>query len=628
MPGLAVLSPINEAEEFSPFQRTFRRAHYSPQRSPIVKAPFHHVRDTTGSSPVSTDVTMDDSWIYDCYVSDESYSPGGYPHSPSTSTTSHSRSISLPSTTSSLSPFISVPIVKEPSPHNFHAAPHRASRDAHPLPTSENDYPREAAADGLALPSHILANVATSAFSPDTPAEFPEYSPLEQEAMTIWEVIDELAAAADHFAGLETLLADAAAAARPPALDEDVVFWFVEGLNLLVGDCTEVARDLLQFNEFVEQLLQDEHKVASPQAVSSSIKHASFSEQDSREVLETAASIPSDEIQEALAVLEASVPPPDPKNKRRSRERPPSLKLSTDDAVLIQALRPRSRFESVGAVGRFSDARTETLRKHRAYAVYESETTPIEDNWSTKSIVDYDAIEPMAEIIPQPSLSPIRPRPPSGQSMMPRPMSSPVTTTTTGRLAGRRPPSLALTDPHSEKSSQHSSSSSVSSLFSALPRSSFTTNSSPRTSPRQAVTFDGKPDKTRFPGAPGNFKKMFSNLFKRREGGSARNSLRTFARRTNGGASSVDATPSALALSAMESSSTLTPLALDTEADPFAAAPMSPPLRTPPHVPPPVSPHARSVSEASPLDGYSSLFNPMKAASRFPPQPLFGEPTP
>ncbi|KAI0367012.1 hypothetical protein BV20DRAFT_611107 [Pilatotrama ljubarskyi] len=620
MPGLALLSPINEADELSPYQSSFRLGRYPGRKSPIAKSPLHYVRDTLAGSPASADMSMDDLWIYDCYVSEDATSPGGYPRSPST--TSHSRSMSLPSTTPSLSPVISVPVVKEPSASAISAAPLplKASPDTQPLLPVREDQDLGGSPSELAYNS--LPVITTSLFSPGTPAEYTEYSPLEQEAMTIWEVIDELAAAANHFAGLETLLADACAADPPPEMDEDVAFWFVEGLNLLVGDYTEVARDLLLFNEFVEQLLLKEQALAVPEA--STVKHASFSEQDMKEVLDSAAMIPNGEVQEALAALEASVPNPGPGTKRKSRDRPPSLKLSTDDAVLIQALRPRSRFESVGAVGRFtdqeSDSRNETLRKHRAYVIY-GEETPVDDNWSTKSIVDYDAIEPMAEVDVQPESADFaRPRPPSGQSLLPRPMSSPVTTA--GRSAARRPPSLNLTDRNSERSSQHSATSSISSLFSALPRSSITTNSSPRSSPRLSTTFDGKTDKSRFQGSSGNIKKIFSNLFKKREG--TRNSLRP-SKRTPG-TGSVDATLSALSLSAMSSSSTLTPLALGGEPDPFAASP-PPPLRTPPAQPV----HARSTSEASPLDGYSSLFNPLKAASKWPPQPLFGgvgEPTP
>ncbi|KAJ8494324.1 hypothetical protein ONZ51_g2380 [Trametes cubensis] len=616
MPGLALLSPINESEELSPYQNAFRYGRHHAQRSPISKASFQYqyVKDAPAGSPVSGEVTMDDIWIYDCYVSEDATSPGGYPRSPSTA--SHSRSISLPSTTASLSPIVSVPVVRVPSPINVHAARNLASHDTQlAAPVEDTEI------QATELTYGTLPTITTSVFSPETPAEYPEYSPLEQEEMTIWEVIDELASAADQFAGLETLLSDASAAERPPELDEDTAFWFIEGLNLLISDYTKVAEDLLEFNGFVEQLLSQEQELAPPDVVA--VKHASFSEQDSKEVLATAAKISEVEVRRELAKLEAAVPHA-PKGKRRSRERPPSLKLSTDDAVLLQAIRPRSRLQSVGALGRFSeaelDSRTDMLKRHRAYAIY-GEETPVDDNCSIRSLVDYDAIEPMAEI-KQGSPEAARPRPTSGQSMIPRPLSSPVTLAGAGRSFARRPPSLTLTDPASEQSSQHSASSSVSSLFSALPRSStFTNNSSPRSSPRQSITFDGKPDKPRFLAASGNMKKMFTNLFKKREG--IRNSVRPFGKRTAGGTGSVDATLSALSLSAMSSSVTVTPLALGTEPDPFAASP-PPPLRTPP----PTQPHARSASEASPLDGYSSMFNPVKAASRYPPQPLFGEPTP
>ncbi|KAL1941097.1 hypothetical protein VTO73DRAFT_7309 [Trametes versicolor] len=620
MPGLSLLSPIREAEEFSPYQNSFRRTRSPGQRSPLAKTPYHHVRDTVVGTPVSPEVSVDDLWIYDCYVSEDATSPGGYPRSPSTP--SHSRSISVPSTNASYSPATYMPVAREPNSTSINAA-RPDSRDTQRVFVHD-----EESGEALELAYDTLPQITTSVFSPATPAEFPEYSPLEQEAMSIWEVIDELAAAADQFAGLETLLADVGALDPPPEMDEDMAFWFVEGLNLLVGDCSEVARDLLKFNEYVGLLLQ-EQGLAVP-LDTRSVKHASFSEQDMKEVLETAKNIPKVEVQKALAALEVSSPVRGPNSQRKSsRDRPPSLKLSTDDAVLIQALRPRSRLESVGAMSRFSnaesDSRNEILRKHRAYAIYQEET-PIEDNWSTKSIVDYDAIEPMAEIQVAPESPAVaRPRPNSGQTVMPRPMSSPVVSSF--KAAARRPPSLVLTDGTSERSSQHSSSSSVSSLFSGLPRSSFTANSSPRSSPRQSITFEGKPEKPRFPAASGNIKNMFSKLFKKREGRDAppsRSSMRPFSKRTAGSSASVDATLSALSLSAMSSSTTITPLALGTERDPFAMSP-PPPMRTPP---PPPSPHARSASEASPLDSYSSMFNPVKAASRFPPQPLFGEHTP
>ncbi|KAI0819669.1 hypothetical protein BC628DRAFT_1413585 [Trametes gibbosa] len=619
MPGLALLSPINE-EEFTPYQRSFRRGQYPGQRSPIAKTPFQHVRDTIAGSPVSADVSMDDLWIYDCYVSEDATSPGGYPRSPSTA---HSRSISLPSATASLSPIVSVPVAREPSPSIIKAALPPASPDTQRV-LAYND--PQMASPGLAYddisPLITTSQITASVFSPDSLPEFPEYSPLEQEAMTIWEVIDQLAAAADQLSGLELMLSDVSAADPPPNMDEDVVFWFIEGLNLLIGDYTEVSRELLQFNALVEKLLVQDQALKVPEMPT--IKHASFSEQEMKEVLAAAAVIPNKDVQEALTELEASVPPPSATTARKPRERPPSLTLSTDDAVLIQALRPRSRFESVGAVHRFTDgeaeSRNEVLRKHRVYAIYEEEPSA-DDNWSTKSIVDYDAIEPMAEIsMPgedSPGLGVARPRPNSGQSMIPRPMSSPVVSS--GKTIARRPPSLALTDPNSEsRFSHHSSSSSASSsLFSSLPRSSFTTDSSPRSSPRQSV-FDGKSEKPSFPKASGNIKKMFSNLFKKRE--SSRNSMRSSAKRTGGTSNSVDATLPSHSLAA--SQVTLTPLALGTDRDPFAASP-PPPLRTPP---PQQSPHARSASEASPLDSYSSLFNPVKAASRYPQKPLFGDP--
>ncbi|OSD03051.1 hypothetical protein PYCCODRAFT_1366343 [Trametes coccinea BRFM310] len=618
MPGLAMLSPIKESEELSPYYSPYRYGRRQSQMSPITKAPNHYVRDGSLASPVAGDQSMDDLWIYDCYVSEDATSPGGYPRSPSTP--SHSRSVSLPSTTASYSPVINVPVVKEPSPVNYKAA-RNASYDTQPPPAyNVSEAPEEAD-----LAYGPLPVITTSVFSTDTPPiEYPEYSPLEQEAMSIWEVIEQLATSADQFAGLETLLSEATATDVSPEMDEDVAFWLTEGLNILVSDYTEVARELLEFNEYVEQLLVHDQQTVSPPPATT-VKHASFSEQDSKEVLAQAAKLSIVEVQKELAKLEASAPPAGFNSKRQSRERPPSLKLSTDDAVLLQAIRPRSRMESVGALGRFSDGesqnRQELLRKHRLYAIY-GEETPVDDDCSIRSIVDYDAIEPMAEVPDAAAPGAPRPRPTSGQSMMPRPLSSPVRTLAgAGRSSGHRPPSLTLTDPNAEQSSQHSASSSVSSLFSALPRSSVTADSSPRSSPRQSL-FDNKGEKQRFPTASGNFKKMFSNLFKKREG--QRNSLRPFAKRT-GAPGSVDATLTALSLTGPNSTSKAPPppLALGPELDPFAASP-PPPLRTPP----PSTPHTRSASEASPLDGYSSLFNPVKAASRYPPQPLFGEPTP
>ncbi|CDO77666.1 hypothetical protein BN946_scf184969.g17 [Trametes cinnabarina] len=616
MPALAMLSPIKEAEELSPYCSSFRHGRYQTQKSPVTKTPVYYVREAAMPSPVSGEHTMDDLWIYDCYVAEDATSPGEYPRSPSSPAASHSRSVSLPSTTASYSPVITVPIVQEPTPVNSEVAPN-ASYAAQP---ASRYNVTEASEEETAYGPFPV--ITTSVGSPGTSAEYPEYSPLEQEAIPIWEVIDQLADSADRFAGLETLLSEAGSAESPPGIDGDVAFWIAEGLNMLVGDYTEVARELLEFNEFVEQMLaQDQQALASRPAAT--VRHASFSEQDSKEVLAQAAKLSSVEVQKELAALEASTPRSGRNGKRQSRERPPSLKLSTDDAVLLQAIRPRSRLQSVGALNRFSDdesqSRLEMLRKHRVYAVY-GEETPVDDNCSIRSIVDYDAIEPMDEVQDAAAPGAPRPRPTSGQSMMPRPLSSPVTFAGAGRSAGRRPPSLTLTDPNIEQASQHSVSSSVSSLFSSLPRSSVTADSSPRSSPRQSL-FDSKGDKQRFPTASGNIKKMFSNLFKKRE--SARSSMRPFAKRT-GAPGSVDATLSALSLSGPTSnSSTPPPLGLGTEVDPFAASP-PPPLRTPP----PNQAHTRSASEASPLDGYSSLFNPVKAASKYPPQPLFGEPTP
>ncbi len=219
----------------------------------MAKTPYHHVRDTVVGTPVSPEVSVDDLWIYDCYVSEDATSPGGYPRTPSTP--SHSRSISVPSTTASYSPVISMPVAREPSPTSIidRAAPRPDSRDTQRVFVHD-----EGSGEASELAYDTLPQITTSVFSPGTPAEYPEYSPLEQEAMSIWEVIDELAAAADQFAGLETLLADVGAADPPAEMGEDTPFWFVEGLNLLIGDCSEVARKLLKFNKYVGLLLPEQ----------------------------------------------------------------------------------------------------------------------------------------------------------------------------------------------------------------------------------------------------------------------------------------------------------------------------------------------------------------------------------
>ena len=105
---------------------------------------------------------------------------------------------------------------------------------------------------------------------------------------------------------------------------------------------------------------------------------------------------------------------------------------------------------------------------------------------------------------------------------------------------------------------------------------------------------------------------MFSNIFKKKEkeGGVPRSGFasRPFGKRT-AGTGSIDATLSALALGGPP------------EKDPFAASPP-----TSAALPPPLSASQRSPQSAteSAMDGYSSMFNPLKAASRYPGQPLFG----
>ncbi|RDX54313.1 hypothetical protein OH76DRAFT_1341372 [Lentinus brumalis] len=609
MPGLAILSPITESEELSsssPYRARFGYARYPGQRSPIgPPSPYYNARDA-GAGPSSE--TMDDLWIYDCYVSEDATSPAGYPRSPSTP--SHNRSISLPVSTANFVPPNNIPLVKEPTPYRPLAqnVPPRpsGSRDTI-MDLTENEY-NEA---NLGLPT-IDTAVSTS-------TEFPEYSPLEQEAFSMREVIDQLAAAVDQFDGLEYVLSRASAVDPPPDMDEDTVFWFTEALNLFVSDCTEVALDLMQFSELVEALLMGETERSTLPV--RTLPRASFSEQEMQEVLGSAATIQDFEIVEAMAELEAAVPP-SPGGQRPVRERPPSLTLSTNDAVLLQAgLQPRSRLQSMGAVGRFTEratstvspssaGRDQTAKKHRAYVIYGNET-PVEDNWSAKSIVEFSFGEEaeQAQVRERSLCCVARPRPTSGQTVIPRPLSSPVAFG--GRSFTRaRPPSLTLDSPRSPSS--HSASSSVSSIFSALPRSSFTTSSSPRSSPRQSLTSD-KGDKSRFPTSSVKFKKMFSNMLKKKDGTSraAALPLRPFGRRT-AGTGSIDATLSALHLSGMSAESPLAP-----DRDPFAMSPppsASLPIQMPPDLP----------AEQLALSGYSSMFNPLKAASQYPAQPLFG----
>ncbi|KAI0715984.1 hypothetical protein C8T65DRAFT_127846 [Cerioporus squamosus] len=613
MPGLAILSPINESEELSsssPYRARFGYGRYPGQRSPMGPTSPYGTWKDAGAGPSNAE-TMDDLWIYDCYVSEDVTSPGGYPRSPSTP--SHNRSISLPVSTANFVPPNNIPLVKEPTPHRPPAlnVPPRpsGSRDTI-MGLTENVGSCEYDEDHLGLPV-----INTAVYSP---AEFPEYSPLEQEVFSMREVIDQLAAAIDQFSGLESVLSRASVVDPSPEMDEDTVFWFIEALNLFVGDCTEVALELMQFSEFVEALLiGDTERSSLPVR---SFPRASFSEQEMQEVLASAATIPEFEIVEAMAELEAAVPP-SPVGQRPPRERPPSLKLSTNDAVLLQAnLQPRSRMQSMGAVGRFTErvtskdsptsgGRDETVKKHRAYVIYgDVAESPAGDDWSAKSIVEFSFGEEGGQAQTSDTA---RPRPTSGQSAIPRPLSSPVGFG--GKSFPRaRPPSLTLDSPRSPSS--HSASSSVSSIFSALPRSSFTTSSSPRSSPRQSITSD-KGDKSRFPTSSVKFKKMFTSMFKNKDGTSRAaalpSTLRPFGRRT-AGTGSIDATLSALHLSGMSAESPLAP-----ERDPFAMSPppsASLPIQMPSDVPP----------DPLALSGYSSMFNPLKAASQYPVQPLFG----
>ncbi|RPD64352.1 hypothetical protein L226DRAFT_379809 [Lentinus tigrinus ALCF2SS1-7] len=618
MPGLAILSPINESEELSsssPYRARFGYGRYPGQRSPMgprsPRSPYHNAHDT-GAGPSNAE-SMDDLWIYDCYVSEDATSPGGYPRSPSTP--SHNRSISLPVSTANFIPPNNTPLIKEPTPHR------PPPLDVPSLPSGSPDTIMEITENVGVIDSDEaslgLPSINTAVY---TAVEFPEYSPLEQEVYTMREVIDQLAAAVDQFSGLESVLSRTSAVDPAPEMDEDTVFWFIEALNLFVSDCTEVALDLMQFSEFVEALLMGEKERSSLPV--RTLPRASFNEREMQEVLGSAATIQEFEIVEAMAELEAAVPP-SPVGQRPIRERPPSLKLSTSDAVLLQTqLQPRSRMQSVGAVGRFTERQTskgsppssvrerdEATKKHRAYVIYgDVEATPIEDNWSAKSIVEFSFGEEGGQAQTD---GVARPRPMSGQSAIPRPLSSPVAFGGKSLTRGR-PPSLTLDSPRSPSS--HSTSSSVSSLFSALPRSSFTTSSSPRSSPRQSITFD-KGDKSRFPTSSVKFKKMFTNIFKNKDGASRTaaipSSLRPFGRRT-AGTGSIDATLSALHLSGMSAESPLAP-----EQDPFAASP-------PPSASLPIQMPPDSTSEPPALLGYSSMFVGLKAASQYPAQPLFG----
>ncbi|KAM5532393.1 hypothetical protein V8D89_013987 [Ganoderma adspersum] len=573
-----------------------------------------------------SDGTMDDLWIYDCYGSRDTPSPGGYPRTPTTP--SHNRSMSVPTTTAGFVSPNTVPLIKEPtSPHRPPplTVPPRPPRP--PEMDSILDMGDEAN-DLFEYPEGEIPVIKTPLF---VPVEFAEYSPLEQDVYTMWEVVDQLASAANTFSDLESF---------PDDMDEDTLFWFIEALNIFASDCQDVAMQLVNFSEYVETLLFGDKQatLAPPVRI---LPRGSFSERDMKEVLESAANLPKEEVAKALAALEIEVPP-SPMGAQRPRDGPPTLKLSTSDVVLLPPRLPRSRKQSVGAVGRFSNRANDTertgkdvLKKHRAYVVYGDETpTSAEDNWSAKSIVDYGVDSPYGEN-GQPRRSPLSPRgrPSSGQTtvLVPRPLSSPVTFG--GILSPvRRPPSLTLSDTQSPRSSR-STSSSISSLFSNLPRT-FASITSPRTSPRRSTTFDkgDKVDKPRFPAPSGNLKKVFTSIFKKKEkdggytfpekenqsrfgmanlGSTLRTSLpkRPFGRRpTTSG--SVDATLSALALSGPMSTSQII---LNADKDPFAA---TPPASA--RVPPPPAPQPTA------LDGYSSMFNPLKAASRYPTKPLFG----
>lgn len=201
------------------------------------------------------------------------------------------------------------------------------------------------------------------------PVEFPEYSPLEQDVFTMWEVVDQLASAANAFSELELVLSQAAPEQLSDDSDKDIVFRFVEALNIFASDCHGVAKDLINFSEYVEKLLFGERQVTlAPVRV---LPRGSFSERDMKEVLESAAKLPKEEVAQALAALEIDVPI-SPMGSQRSQEGPPTLKLSTSDIVLLPLRMPHSRQQSVGAVGRFSERtdKQDMVRKHRGYVVY------------------------------------------------------------------------------------------------------------------------------------------------------------------------------------------------------------------------------------------------------------------
>ena len=157
--------------------------------------------------------------------------------------------------------------------------------------------------DILAYLSGDLPEINTAVFSP---AEFREYSPLEQDALSVWEVIDQLTAAALQFERLEDALSMANPHEPLPGMDNDVAFSFILALDMFISDCAEVAAELVQFGEFVQALLNSERDRALPAV--RTLPRASFAERDMKEVLASAAKIPDVEVRQALAALEATPP--------------------------------------------------------------------------------------------------------------------------------------------------------------------------------------------------------------------------------------------------------------------------------------------------------------------------------
>lgn len=362
-----------------------------------------------------SDGTMDDLWIYDCYGSRDTPSPGGYSRTPTTP--SHSRSMSVPTTTASFASPNAVPLIKEPS--SPHRPPPLTVPPRPPRPPEMDSIldMGDEANDLFEYPEEEIPVIKTPVF---IPVDFAEYSPLEQDVYTMWEVVDQLASAANTFSDLESVLSLAAPEQFPDDTDEDTLFWFVEALNIFASDCQDVATQLMNFSEYVETLLSGDKQstLAPPVRI---LPRGSFSERDMKEVLESAAKLPKEEVAKALAALEIEVPP-SPMGGQRARDGPPTLKLSTSDVVLLPPRLPRSRKQSVGAVGRFSDRANDNerrgkdmLKKHRAYVVYgdvrsdrlspfvgysllfKETPTSAEDNWSAKSIVDYGVDSPFGE---------------------------------------------------------------------------------------------------------------------------------------------------------------------------------------------------------------------------------------